>query len=151
MSELRETESSHPQVGSILILAGGILAIIAFAIRAVFMLLVRAFWARIARPMILQRLGQSAPAVVGMARWVYGFMVIGAIATIVLGIIAIYAYTRVKNGKVQNGGLIAIVVGIIMLVSTHWLAGILTLVGGILCYTWRKAEPPASSPKPSSS
>jgi hypothetical protein len=79
----------------------------------------------------------------------YGFMVIGAIVTIVLGIITIYAYTLIKNEKVQNGGLIAIIVAIIMLVSTHWLAGILTLVGGILCYTWRKREPTTSSPKPS--
>jgi hypothetical protein len=148
MSELSETESSYLHVGSILILVGGILAIVASTIRVVFTLFVgRALWGRIAGPMVLQRLGQSAPTVAGMARWVYGFMVIGAIATVVLGIIAIYAYTRVKNGKVQNGGLIAIVVGIIMLVSTHWLAGILTLVGGILCYTWRKAEPPTSSPK----
>ncbi len=127
------------------------MAIVVSAMRAVFMFVGRALRPRIARPMVLQRPGQSAPAVVGMARWGYGFMFIGAIVTIVLGIIAIYAYTRVKNGKVQNGGLIAIVVGTIMVVSTHWLAGILTLVGGILCYTWRKAEPPASSSKPSSS
>jgi len=150
MSELSETELNYPNIGRILILVGGILAIVASAARVVFMFVARALRPPIARPMVLPS-GQSAPAVVGVARWGYGLMVIGAIVTIVLGIIAIYAYTRVKNGKVQDGGLIAIVVGIIMVVATHWLAGILTLIGGILCYALKKAEPSASSPKPSSS
>jgi uncharacterized membrane protein len=83
-----------------------------------------------------------------MGRMMFGLMVIGAIASIILGVVAIYAYTRVKTGKVQNGGLIAIIVGIIMMASTHWLVGILTLVGGILCYTSTRAEL-AASPQPS--
>jgi len=69
-----------------------------------------------------------------MARWILGFMIIGTIVIIILGIIAIYAYTRVKGGKVENGGLIAIIVGAIMLVSMHWIPGIITLIGGVLCY-----------------
>ena len=69
-----------------------------------------------------------------MARLILGFMIIGSIVSIVLGIVAIYAYTRVKGGKARSGAMIAIVVGIIMLVTTHWLTGVITLAGGVICY-----------------
>jgi hypothetical protein len=142
---------NYLHVGSILILIGGILAIVSSAARVAFILFVgRALRAWIARPMVWQRVGQNAPITAPAARLPFGFMAVGALVTIVLGIIAVYAYTRVKSGRVQNGGLIAIIVGIIMLLSTHWIMGILTLVGGILCYTSREAEPPTSSKPPPS-
>lgn len=145
---MSKAESNYSHLGSIFILIGGILAIIFSAVHVVFMLILgRALRAWIARPMVSERLGQMAFPVARMTRSIFDFMVVGAIVTIILGIIAIYAYTRVKSGRAQNGGLIAIIVGVTMLASTHWLMGILTLVGGILCYTSRKAELPASSPK----
>lgn len=67
--------------------------------------------------------------------WIRVFTMIGAIVSIVLGIIAILAWQRVKVGEVKNGGIIAIIVGVLMLFTMSWLPGIITLVGGILCYT----------------
>jgi len=60
-------------------------------------------------------------------------MVIGAIISIVLGIVALYAFVRVKSGAARTGGAIAIVLGIIMLITMNWITGIITLIGGILC------------------
>ena len=146
---MSKTGLNYPHVGSILILVGGILAIVSSAARLVSTLFVgRALRAWSARPMVWQGMSQNAPTAAPAARLTFGFMVVGALVTIVLGIIAVYAYTRVKSGRVQNGGLIAIIVGVIMLLSSHWLMGILTLVGGILCYTSGEAEPPTSAPKP---
>jgi len=147
---MSKTGLDYPHVGSILILVGGILAIVSSAARVVFISVGRALRSWIAGPMVWQRVGQNAPISAPAARMPLGFMAVGALVTIVLGIIAVYAYTRVKSGRVQNGGLIAIIVGIIMLLSTHWIMGILTLVGGILCYTSREAEPPTSSKPPPS-
>jgi len=141
---------NHSHIGSILILVGGILAIASSAARLVFMFVGRALRAWIARPTLWKRASESAPIAAPIARLPIVLMVVGALVTVVLGIIAIYAYTRVKSGRVQNGGLIAIIVGIIMLVSNHWLMGILTLVGGILCYASQKVEPPTSSRPPTS-
>ena len=66
--------------------------------------------------------------------WIIGFMVIGTVISIILGIIAIYAYERVKGGDVKGGGTVAIIVSVIMLLTMNWLAEIITLIGGILCY-----------------
>ncbi len=65
--------------------------------------------------------------------WIIEFMVVGAIISIVLGIMTIFAYTRVRSGDLKTGGAIAIILGIIMLVTMNWLTGIITLIGGILC------------------
>jgi low temperature requirement protein LtrA len=67
--------------------------------------------------------------------WIFDFMIIGAIISIILGIFAIYAYMKVRRKEVRTGSTIAIILGIIMLVSMNWLAGLITLIGGILCYT----------------
>jgi hypothetical protein len=93
--------------------------------------------------MVWEKLGGSALVMGHMARLIFGFVMLGAVVSVVLGIIAIYGYTRVKSGKIQNGGLIAIIAGIVMLASTHWVMGIITLVGGILCYTWRPETMPS--------
>jgi len=149
MSTLSKLESNNSRIGSLFILTGRILAVVFSAARVLFMLLVgRTLRTWMARPMVWERLGENGFSMIHMGRMMFGLMVIGAIASIILGVVAIYAYTRVKTGKVQNGGLIAIIVGIIMMASIHWLVGILTLVGGILCYTSTRAEL-AASPQPS--
>ncbi len=76
-----------------------------------------------------------------------GFLAVGAIISLVLGIVAIYAYTRVKHDKVNSGGLIAIVVGIIMMVTTNWITGVITLIGGVICYA-SKPPTPSSTQSP---
>jgi len=149
MSTLSKLESNNSRVGSLFILTGGILAVVFSAAHVFFTLLVgRALRTWMAGPMVWERRGANIFSMIHMGRLMFGFMVIGAIASIILGVVAIYAYTRVKTGKVQNGGLIAIIVGIIIMASTHWLVGILTLVGVILCYTSVRAELSAS-PQPS--
>ena len=136
MSTLSKLESNNSRVGSLFILTGGILAVVFSAAHVFFTLLVgRALRTWMAGPMVWERRGANIFSMIHMGRLMFGFMVIGAVASIILGVVAIYAYTRVKTGKVQNGGLIAIIVGIIIMASTHWLVGILTLVGVILCYT----------------
>ena len=75
-----------------------------------------------------------------------GFFLIGAIVGLVLGIAAIYAYTRAKH-DLKNGGLIAIVVGIVMMATTNWFTGVITLVGGVICYT-SKLTTPSSTQSP---
>jgi len=121
-------KKDYSGIGGLLILIGGILAVIS----SVFRLALAFFLRRIILEWIV--LGRIDLIVPYMARWILGFMIIGTIVIIILGIIAIYAYTRVKGGKVENGGLIAIIVGAIMLVSMHWIPGIITLIGGVLCY-----------------
>ena len=76
--------------------------------------------------------GWNMPMMLG---WIRGFAIIGAIVSIVLGILAILAWQRVKGGAVKSGGTIAIIVGVLMLITMSWLPGILTLIGGVLCYT----------------
>jgi hypothetical protein len=88
----------------------------------------------IGNPLIPQRLGRFASLMPHMAKLIVGFMIIGSIVSVVLGVIAIYAYARVKSGKVRSGAIIAIIVGIVMLVTTHWLTGAITLAGGVICY-----------------
>jgi len=62
-------------------------------------------------------------------------MIAGAIISMVLGTLAIYAYNKVKRGDIKNGEMIAIILGVIMLTTANWLPRIITLIGGILCYT----------------
>jgi hypothetical protein len=72
-----------------------------------------------------------------IGRWLMVLITVVSLVSVVLGIVAIYAYQKVRPGQIKTGGLVAIVLGVIMLATTHWLTGLLTLVGGILCYTSR--------------
>ncbi len=128
----------HSFLGGILVLIGGILAVIFSVSRMAFGFLMRRMMMGSIRTPMMWGWFFLQPHV---GRGIRGFMIIGVIVSLVLGIIAIYAYTRVKRGKVKNGGLIAIVVGIMMLLSTNWIAGVMTLVGGIICYVSKPATP----------
>jgi hypothetical protein len=148
-STLSKIETNHLALGSILVLVGGVLAVIFSLLRlgtAFFLRRIMTEW--IGNPLMPARFGRFASLMPHMARWVLGFMIIGSIVSVVLGIIAIYAYTRVKGGKTKSGGLIAIIVGIIMLVGTHWLVGVITLVGGVICYASTPATPTPIQPQP---
>lgn len=119
----------YSAIGSTLVLIGGILALIF----SVFPLALAGMWRS-----WIERFPGMMPwmAMDGrwIGQWILGFMVAGAIISIVLGIGAIYAYKKVSAGDVRNGGIIAIVLSVIMLVTGNWLPGIITLIGGLLCY-----------------
>lgn len=146
---MSKVETNHSALGGILVLIGGVLAMIFSVARlAITFFLRRIMLQWTGNPMMAIRWGRIGALMPHMARWILGFMIIGAIVSVVLGIIAIYAYTRVKGGKARSGGLIAIVVGIIMLVSTHWVVGVITLVGGVICYLSTPATPNSVQPQP---
>jgi len=82
--------------------------------------------------------GSLPPMLSTLGDWITGVVALWAILSgvmmSVLGVVALYAYNRIRQGDLRTGGIIAIIVGVIMLATTHWLPGILTLVGGVLCY-----------------
>lgn len=128
-------KTDYSGTGGMLLLVGGILAIVF----SIFPLAFMSMWGGMMGGWMgnMGRWGGmdggwNMPIMFG---WIRGFMMIGAIISIVLGIVAIYAWQRVKRGEVKNGGTIAIIVGVLMLITMSWLPGIITLIGGILCYT----------------
>ena len=126
-------------VGGALILIGGILAIVLNIIPLLSML----FMGQTMR----QMMESAAWSRWGMQAWgaIMAFFTIGAIVTIILGIIAIYAFTKVRAGRSRVGGIIAIVAAIIMLVTLNWIPGIVTIAGGVLCYVCCPSEPSIAS------
>lgn len=133
----RAEKHAYSDIGSTLVLIGGILAIIS----AVFPLAMVSVWRGMMGAWMKSGMwGRWAvPEVWYMPmmvwNWIAGFMMVGAVISVVLGIIAIYTYNRVRGGDIKTGGTIAIILGVVMLVTMSWLSGIITLVGGILCYT----------------
>lgn len=146
---MSKVETNHLALGSILVLIGGVLTVIFSLLRmGITFVLRRIMLEWIGNPMIPQRLGRLASLMPHMARLILGFMIIGSTVSIVLGIVAIYAYTRVKGGKARSGAIIAIIVGIIMLVTTHWLTGVITLAGGVICYVSTPTTATPIQPQP---
>ena len=134
-TSVESEKSDYTGIGSVLILIGGIIAIIS-SIFSTLALTFMSFWTGTIdgwtrMPHMMGRWGM--PMVFG--GWITNFMVIGAIISIILGVIAIYACRKVRGGEVKNGGTLAIILGIIMLITMNWFAGLITLIGGILCYT----------------
>lgn len=133
---VRAEKQGYSGIGGTLILIGGILALVS----SIFSLLLLGLWrswigwmSRVIPWMGMEGWRLNMPILIW--GWIRGFIVAAAVIWIVLAIAALYAYSRVRSGAIRSGGTIAIVVGVIMLVTTHWLIGIITLVGGILCYT----------------
>jgi hypothetical protein len=88
---------------------------------------------------LLEKLGEvlvtgSGRALSSTASALLLFVLIGAIATIVLGGITIYAYTWIRRGRVKSGGMSAILTGVAMIAILHWVPGVFAVVGGVLCY-----------------
>ncbi|MCW3974662.1 MAG: zinc ribbon domain-containing protein [Candidatus Bathyarchaeota archaeon] len=137
-TQIASTEKSEKNeylgIGGTLILIGGILAII-FSFFSIIGATYMSYWGGMMggwsrMPHMMGRWGM--PMIFG--DWILG-LAIGAIISIILGILAIYVYGKIRAGEVRSGGTIAIVIGIIMLVTMNWLPGFVTLIGGILCYT----------------
>jgi hypothetical protein len=125
----------HPDVGALLIFIGGILALIfpVFPITLTFLLRrdVGEWFENIG----VWILGSgSALAIPRLPAFILFFVAIGAISTIVFGVVAVAAYTWVKRGRFREGGLAAILAGIAMIASLHWIPGVITTIGGMLCY-----------------
>ena len=117
---------NHLEMAGALVLVGGILAIVSsFLPLAIVALLsgMRGWMSGV----------QGIPWPI--LEWVRWLIIAKAAISVVLGIIAIYTYTRVRAGQIKTGGTIAIILGVVMLVTADSLSGIITLVGGILCYT----------------
>lgn len=122
-------KQDYSGIGGVLMLAGGILAIVSSLLPLAFMPLVRGILSGVAR------MPEVPFMPLAIWNWIMGFMLFGAVISVVLGIFGIYAYMRVKGGDVKTGGTIGIIAGVILLVTGGLLTGIITLIGGILCYT----------------
>jgi hypothetical protein len=129
-----KTHSEREHIGGILVLVGGILALV-FPIFPIFLtLMLRAYVTS-----LLEKLGEllvtgSGRALSSTASALLLFVLIGAIATILFGSVTIYAYTLIRRGRVKSGGMAAILTGVAMIASLHWIPGLFAVVGGVLCY-----------------
>ena len=133
-------KKDYSNIGGTLIMVGGILNIVLPLLSLTFALL---FWGTMIRrfveiPEIWIRWGEErwiSGLIPEAFRLATGLLIAGAVISIVLGILAIYSYNRVKSGDLKNGGLIATILGVLMIATASWLPGVITLLGGILCYT----------------
>jgi ribosomal protein L40E len=127
-------KKNYTGVGSILVLAGGILCIISSILSVVVMPFVR-----VVLTTALSRVATNSGfrfLPVGILNWIMGFIFFRAVLGVVLGIVVIYAYIRLRAGDLKTGGTIAIVAGVLLFVSGGGvISGLLALVGGIFCYT----------------
>lgn len=130
---IKPEKQDYSAIGGTLILVGGILGVVS----SVLPLAIVPLWSGMMRGWmeVLGMWGMREMPFWPILDWVIWFTVARAAVSVVLGIIAIYAYTRIRAGQIKTGGTIAIIIGVIMLVTAGWLSGIITLVGGILCYT----------------
>ena len=130
-----ENEKDHSEVGGLLIFIGGILALIFPVFPLTLTLLLRqdiGEWFETVGVWIIGSGG--ALAIPHLPAFIVVFVAFGAIATIVFGVVAVAAYTWVKRGRAREGGLVAIMAGVAMIASLHWIPGIITTIGGALCY-----------------
>jgi hypothetical protein len=131
-------ESVH--YGGILIFIGGILAL-AFPIFPI-------SWIFLSHAMVgewFEILGRyvASGGITGvpqMGAFIVMFILVSSVVTIILGALAMVAYTYVRSGSVKEGGRAALVVGVAMIATSHFVPGILTMIGGVLCYSSKKQE-----------
>ena len=127
-------KKDYTGVGSILVLAGGILCIISSILSVVVIPLIRGILTTTLSRVTINSGFPFLP--VAILNWVMGFILIRAVLGVVLGIVVIYAYIRLRAGDLKTGGTIAIVAGVLLFVSGGgFISGLLALVGGIFCYT----------------
>jgi hypothetical protein len=125
----------HSQLGSILIFTGGILALIFPIFPITLMFLLRQDIGEWFENIGVWIIGSGgAFAIPRLPAFILFFVAIGAISTIIFGAVAIAAYTSVKRGRTREGGLVAILAGVAMIASLHWIPGIIATIGGALCY-----------------
>jgi hypothetical protein len=134
----------HSEVGGLLIFIGGILALIFPVFPLTLTLLLRpdiGEWFETVGVWIMGSGG--ALTIPHLPAFIMVFVAFGAIATVVFGVVAVSAYTWVRRGRIREGGLVAVMAGVAMLASLHWIPGLITAIGGVLCYNSRK---PANNP-----
>ena len=130
-----DRKKDHSEVGGLLMFIGGILALIFPVFPLTLTLLLRPEIGEWFETVGVWITGSgSALAIPHLPAFIVVFVAFGAIATIVFGVIAVYAYTWVKRGRAREGGLVAIMAGVAMIASLHWIPGIITVIGGALCY-----------------
>jgi hypothetical protein len=128
-------KKDHSEVGSLLIFIGGILALIFPVFPLTLTLILRPDIGEWFETVGIWIMGSGgALAIPRLPAFIMVFIAFGAIATVVFGVLAVSAYTWVKRGRAREGGLIAIMAGVAMIASLHWIPGIITAAGGVLCY-----------------
>jgi hypothetical protein len=128
-------KKDHSEVGGLLIFIGGILALIFPVFPLTLILLLRRDIGEWFETVGVWVIGSgSALAIPRLPAFIVVFVAFGAIATVVFGVVAVSAYTWVKRGRAREGGLVAIMAGVAMIASLHWIPGIITTIGGALCY-----------------
>jgi hypothetical protein len=127
-------KKNYTGVGSILVLTGGILSIISSILSLAVMPLIRGVLSNVFSRVTVNPAVPFLP--LAIVNWIMGFMLLRAVLGVVLGILVIYAFIRLRTGDLKTGGIIAIVAGVLLFVGDGGvISGLITLVGGILCYT----------------
>jgi hypothetical protein len=128
-------KKDYSDIGSVLILLGGILSIL-FSLFSILGFAFMFIWSGIMHSWMGRSTMWSQWGVpMAFGGWLMGFILVGSIISIIMGIIAIMAFRKIRSGEIKYGGTIALIIGVIMLVTMNWLGALITLVGGILCYT----------------
>lgn len=128
-------KKDYSDIGSVLILLGGILSIL-FSLFSILGFAFMFIWSGMMHSWIERSTMWSQWGVpMTFGGWLMGFILIGSVISMIIGIIAIMAFRKIRSGEIKYGGTIALIIGVIMLVTMNWLGALVTLVGGILCYT----------------
>jgi hypothetical protein len=133
-------KKSHSELGGVLMFLGGILALIFPVFPITLTLLLRQDVGEWFETVGVWILGSGSALTMpreGLPAFITFFIAVGAVATIVFGVVSIAAYAWVERGKVRDGGLVAIMAGVAMIASLHWIPGVITVIGGVLCYNSR--------------
>ena len=129
-------KKDYSGVGGILVLAGGILCLISSILPLAIMPFIRGILSTALSNVTTIPNVTFLP--LAILDWIMGFILVRAVLGVVLGIVAIYAYMRLRAGDLKTGGTIAIIAGVLLFVSGGgFISGLITLIGGILCYTSR--------------
>jgi hypothetical protein len=143
----KREQKDHSFIGGGLVLTGGILALIFPIFPLALTFLLRGFVVELFETIVVL-LGGRSVTLPHLAEGILMFVAIGALVTIILGVVSIYAYTLIKNGKLRSGGLAAIAAGAGMVATLHWIPGIVTIIGGVLCYNSSKEPYPRLEDEP---
>lgn len=74
------------------------------------------------------------------------FAYLWAVASLVFPVGALYAYGLLRQGNLEQGGVVATVIGVIMCFTNWVLSGVLVLVGGLLAWNAARAKATATGP-----
>jgi hypothetical protein len=136
-----DKQKDHSEIGGIFIFVGGILALIFPVFPLTLTLLLRqdiGEWFESVGGWIMG--GGSGLAIRHLPPVIMLFIGVGAIATVAFGALAVSAYTWVRRGNLRDGGLVAILAGVAMISTVHWIPGFITVIGGTLCYRSRQSS-----------